>query len=150
MRLVLTEDVQDRLLNWLLTDGSSDDEIGINRTSRTLRLYTLTPNVFGEAGEEVKGLDPGDPVTGYARQAVSFTITNGKAVNSAHVIFPVPLLDWGIVEGLALFDGSGRCLWVGEMEPRFMGPNHTVQVPGNTDDFFGFFLPAGALEINFD
>ncbi|MFM7066565.1 MAG: hypothetical protein ACKO0U_07050 [Gammaproteobacteria bacterium] len=55
---------------------------------------------------------------GYARQAVSFTVTADTATNSGAITFgPNTTSAWGTMASVAIFDASsgGNCLWAGPL-----------------------------------
>lgn len=81
------------VLNWALTAGS------VTRpTSWYVGLFTTDP-AEGETGTEVSG-------NGYARKAVTFTVTGDTGSNSADVEFDAATGSWGTVTHVAVHDAS--------------------------------------------
>lgn len=73
----LTNTFETTILTWLLTTGSA-----VRPTEWYLALFTSDPTDTGVAGTEVSGF-------GYARTAVTFSVTGDTATNTAAVEFPV-------------------------------------------------------------
>jgi hypothetical protein len=69
-----------------------------------LALYTSDPG-DGNTGTECSG-------TAYARQTITFTVTNDTASNSAAVEFPVAGSSWGTITHVGILDAltSGNLL----------------------------------------
>lgn len=81
------------VLTWTFTTGS------VTRpTAWYIGLFTTNP---GEAqgGTEVSG-------NGYARKAVTFTVSGDTATNSAAVEFDAATGNWGTITHIAVYDAS--------------------------------------------
>lgn len=63
-----------------------------------LALYTVAPTDTG-GGTECNG-------TSYARQTVTFTVTNDTASNTSAVEFPTAGSSWGTIVAVGIFDQS--------------------------------------------
>jgi len=77
---------------------------------RYLALFVITPTA-SLAGTEVSG-------GSYARQSCTFvTPVLGVSSNSLIITFSIPTADWGLVEGVGLFDAStgGNMLYFGSL-----------------------------------
>ena len=90
----LTNAFETSTLSYLLTTGS------VTRpTAWYVALFTSDPTDTGAAGTEVSG-------NGYARTAVTFSVTGDTASNTAGVEFPAATASWGTVSHLAVYDAS--------------------------------------------
>jgi hypothetical protein len=89
-------------LKWALT---------ANAVTRPTTWYVA---LFTTATTDAGG---GTEVTGgsYARQAVTFTVTNNVASNSANVLFPTATASWGTISHVAIYDSlsGGNSLFHG-------------------------------------
>ena len=92
----LTNAFETHTLQYLLTTDS------VTRpTSWYIGLFTSDPTDTGSAGTEVA------TGTGYARTAVTFTVTGDTASNSAAVEFPAASGgNWGTVSHIGVMDAS--------------------------------------------
>ena len=92
----LTNAFETHTLQYLLTTDS------VTRpTSWYIGLFTSDPTDTGSAGTEVS------TGTGYARTAVTFTVTGDTASNSAAVEFPAASGgNWGTVSHIGVMDAS--------------------------------------------
>lgn len=80
-------------LKWALTANA------VTRpTAWYVALFTTATTDAG-GGTEVSG-------GSYARTAVSFSVTNNVASNSANVLFPTATASWGTVTHVAIYDAS--------------------------------------------
>ena len=91
----LTNAVETHALQYLLTTGS------LTRPSAWyIALFTSDPTDTGTAGTEVSGF-------GYARTAVTFSVTGDTASNTAGVEFPAATGgSWGTVSHIGIMDAS--------------------------------------------
>lgn len=92
----LTNAFETHTLQYLLTTDS------VTRpTAWYIALFTSDPTDTGSAGTEVS------TGTGYARTAVTFTVTDDTASNSAAVEFPAASGgNWGTVSHIGVMDAS--------------------------------------------
>jgi hypothetical protein len=90
-----TNAFETHLLQYILTTDS------VTRpTSWYVGLFTSDPTDTGAAGTEVSG-------NGYARTAVTFSVTGDTASNTAGVEFPAATGgDWGTVSHIGILDAS--------------------------------------------
>lgn len=88
-----TNDLETRVLQWALTAGSPT-----RPTAWYLGLFTAAPGETG-GGTELSG-------NGYARQAVTMTVTGDTASNSGAIEFPTATGSWGTITHAAIFDAS--------------------------------------------
>ncbi len=110
MKSVPTEVMQDKLLDWLLHGGFG---IPMPATPFLVALFTTMPNTdTGLTGVEVVG-------GSYSNPTVAFSApTNGILSNSGAIVFPTPTTDWGIVEGIGIYDSSKTFpMWFSDIEP---------------------------------
>lgn len=86
-----SNEFETRVLQWTFTTGSPT-----RPTAWYIGLFTTNP---GEAqgGTEVSG-------NGYARKAVTFTVSGDTATNSAAVEFDVATGSWGTISHIAVYD----------------------------------------------
>lgn len=91
----LTNAFETSTLSYLLTTGS------VTRpTAWYVALFTSDPTDTGTAGTEVSGF-------GYARTAVTFSVTGDTASNTAGVEFPAATGgSWGTVSHIGIMDAS--------------------------------------------
>ena len=87
----LTNTFETRVLEWLLTTGSST-----RPTAWYLGLFTGAPGEAG-GGTELSG-------DAYVREAVTFTVSGDTATNSGAVEWPVATGNWGTITHVAIFD----------------------------------------------
>jgi len=87
----LTNTFETRVLEWLLTTGSST-----RPTAWYLGLFTGAPGEAG-GGTELSG-------DAYVREAVTFTVSGDTATNNAAVEWPVATGNWGTITHVAIFD----------------------------------------------
>ena len=85
--------VENLSLKWLLTANAAT-----RPTAWYVALYTSATNDT-TGGTEVTG-------GSYARQAVSFTVTNDVAANTANVLFPTATANWGTITHVAIYDAA--------------------------------------------
>lgn len=85
--------VENLALKWLLTTDSAT-----RPTAWYIGLHTADPTDAG-TGTEVSG-------GSYAREAVSFTVTNDTASNSATVTFTAATANWGTITHVGVWDAS--------------------------------------------
>ena len=91
----LTNAFETHTLKYLLTTGS------VTRpTNWYIGLFTSDPTDTGAAGTEVAG-------NGYARTAVTFSVTNDVATNTAGVEFPAATGgNWGTIGWIGVMDAA--------------------------------------------
>ena len=91
-------------LKFLLTNQTAT-----RPTAWYVGLFTTNPTDAG-SGTEVSG-------TSYARTAVSFSVTDDTATNSAAVTFPAAGSNWGTVSHIGIYDAltSGNLLFHGSV-----------------------------------
>lgn len=94
-----TNDLETRVLQWALTNGSPT-----RPTAWWVGLFTAAPGEAG-GGTEVSG-------SAYTREAVTFTVSGDTATNSGAVEFPEATGTWGTITHIAVFDAetSGNML----------------------------------------
>ena len=81
-------------LDWLLTSNS------VTRPSAWyLGLHTGSPADDDSGANEISG-------GSYARQSISFTVTNDTASNSATITFPAATAPWGTISHISVYDAS--------------------------------------------
>lgn len=100
----LTNFSENQLLAWQLTAGA---------VTRPTAWF-----VGVGTGHTDTGLTGEPSGNGYARQAVTFSVTNDVATNSALLVFgPCATASWGSVASVAVFDAAtgGNCLWSGAL-----------------------------------
>lgn len=101
--MALTSTAENRTLNWLLTTSAPT-----RPTTWFVALHTGANGGQG-ASNEIVG-------NGYARQAVTFSVTGNVATNTAILTFgPNTTTNWGLVTDMTIWDSvsSGTCLSVG-------------------------------------
>lgn len=91
----LTNSFETSVLTWLLTASSPSPA---RPTAWYLALFTAAPGETG-GGTELSG-------SGYARQAVTFTVSGNTASNNAAIEFPTASGSWGTITHAAVFDAS--------------------------------------------
>lgn len=101
----LSDYLENKLLNHLLLNTPYTSP-----TSVYLALYTTYPR-DDRTGAEVSG-------GGYARQALSLTVSGSIATNTTTITFPIATEDWGTVVAVAVKDAltSGNMLFWGKMD----------------------------------
>ena len=88
-----TNDLETRVLQWALTNGSPT-----RPTAWYVGLFTAAPGEAG-GGTELSG-------SGYTREAVTFTVSGNTASNDAAIEFPTATGNWGTITHVAVFDAS--------------------------------------------
>jgi len=125
-----TNAYETHLLQYLLTTDS------VTRpTSWYVGLFTSDPTDTGAAGTEVSG-------NGYARTAVTFSVTGDTASNTAGVEFPAATGgDWGTVGWIGIMDAStgGNMLITS-----------ALTVAKSITDGDVFRIPTGDLDVTLD
>lgn len=101
--MAFTSTAENRALNWMFTTGAA--------TRPTTWFVALHAGANGGQGanNELSG-------NGYARQAVTFTVSGNVASNSASISFgPNTTSNWGTVTDVTVWDTvtGGTCLSVG-------------------------------------
>ena len=91
----LTNSFETSTLTWLLTSGSPSPA---RPSAWYLGLFTAAPSDTG-GGTEVAG-------SGYAREAVTFTVSGDTASNNAAIEFATATGSWGTITHIAVFDAS--------------------------------------------
>ena len=89
----LTNSFETSTLTWLLTTGTPSP---VRPTAWYLGLFTAAPGEAG-GGTELSG-------NGYARQAITFTVSGDTASNNAALEFPTATASWGTITHVAVFD----------------------------------------------
>lgn len=126
----LTNSFETSVLTWLLTASSPSPA---RPTTWYLGLFTAAPGEAG-GGTEVSG-------NGYARQAVTFTVSGNNASNNAAIEFPTATGSWGTITHAAVFDAStsGNMIAYASL---------TASKVIDTGDVLR--VPTGDLDINLD
>ena len=125
-----TNAYETHLLQYLLTTDS------VTRpTSWYVGLFTSDPTDTGAAGTEVSG-------NGYARTAVTFSVTGDTASNTAGVEFPAATGgDWGTVSHIGIMDASsGGNMLIAS----------ALTVAKDITDGDVFRIPTGDLDVTLD
>lgn len=119
--------LETEILKWACTTGSAT-----RPTSWYVALYTAAPSDTGGGTELSTG--------GYARQAVTFTVSGSQASNNATIDF-VSSADWAQITHVGIHDAStaGNLL--------FWGALTTARDPASGDTVR---FASGALVINLD
>jgi hypothetical protein len=117
-----------RVLTWVFTTSSAT-----RPTEWHIALYTASPSDPG-GGTEVSG-------GGYARQAVTFTVSGNTASNNAAIEWPVATSAYGTVTDVGVFDASsgGNLIAYAAL---------TTSKAIDTGDVFR--LPSGDLDVTLD
>lgn len=99
----LTNYSENQLLVWQLTSG------GVTRPTAWFAAVGT-----GNTDITLTGEPSGN---GYSRQAVTFSVTNDVASNTALLTFGPASASWGSMASIAVFDAStgGNCLWAGAL-----------------------------------
>jgi hypothetical protein len=94
---------ENQLLVWQLTNGA---------VTRPTAWF-----VGVGTGHTDTGLTGEPSGNGYARQAVSFSVTDDVATNTALLVFGPASASWGSMASVAVFDAAtgGNCLWSGAL-----------------------------------
>jgi hypothetical protein len=126
----LTNDFETSVLTWLLTASSPSPA---RPTAWYLGLFTAAPGEAG-GGTELSG-------SGYARQAITFTVSGNNASNNAAIEFPTASGSWGTITHVAVFDAStsGNMIAYASL---------TASKVIDTGDVLR--VPTGDLDINLD
>ena len=116
------------VLTWSFTTSSAT-----RPTEWHIALYTASPSDPG-GGTEVSG-------GGYARQAVTFTVSGNTASNNAAIEWPVATAAYGTVTDVGVFDAStgGNLIAYAAL---------TTSKAIDTGDVFR--LPSGDLDVTLD
>ena len=116
------------VLTWSFTTSSAT-----RPTEWHIALYTASPSDPG-GGTEVSGV-------GYARQAVTFTVSGNTASNNAAIEWPVATSAYGTVTDVGVFDAStgGNLIAYAAL---------TTSKAIDTGDVFR--LPSGDLDVTLD
>jgi hypothetical protein len=116
------------VLTWVFTTSSAT-----RPTEWHIALYTASPSDPG-GGTEVSG-------GGYARQAVTFTVSGNTASNTAAIEWPVATSGYGTVTDVGVFDAAsgGNLIAYAAL---------TTSKAIDTGDVFR--LPAGDLDVTLD
>ena len=127
----MTNYAEDLVLDWLLTNAAAT-----RPTAWYIGLFTAAPSDTG-GGTEVSG-------SGYARQAVTFTVSGTsptQAANNAVIDYPTATGSWGTISHAAVFDAvsAGNMLWWGAL---------TSGVAISTNDIFRW--ASGAFVLTLD
>ena len=116
------------VLTWVFTNSAAT-----RPTEWHIALYTASPSDPG-GGTEVSG-------GGYARQAVTFTVSGNTASNTAAIEWPVATAGYGTVTDVGVFDAAsgGNLIAYAAL---------TTSKAIDTGDVFR--LPAGDLDVTLD
>jgi hypothetical protein len=125
----LTNTYETHALQYLLTTATLT-----RPTAWYVGLYTADPTDTGSGATEISG-------NGYARKAVTFTVTGNEATNSGSIDFDAATGSWGTVSHIGIFDAltSGNLLFTGAL---------TTSKGVTTGDILR--LSAGELDITMD
>jgi len=123
-----TNDLETRVLQWALTNGSPT-----RPTAWYVGLFTAAPGEAG-GGTEISG-------SGYARQAVTFTVSGNLATNNAAIEWPTATGSWGTITHVAVFDA----LTTGNM---LVYATLTASKSISTGDVLR--IPSGDLDVTLD
>jgi hypothetical protein len=123
-----TNDLETRVLQWALTNGSPT-----RPTAWYVGLFTAAPGEAG-GGTEISG-------SGYARQAVTFTVSGNLATNNAAIEWPTATGSWGTITHVAVFDA----LTTGNM---LVYATPTASKSISTGDVLR--IPSGDLDVTLD
>lgn len=123
-----TNDLETRVLQWALTNGSPT-----RPTAWYVGLFTAAPGEAG-GGTEISG-------SGYVRQAVTFTVSGNLATNNAAIEWPTATGTWGTITHVAVFDA----LTTGNM---LVYATLTASKSISTGDVLR--IPAGDLDVTLD
>lgn len=116
-------------LKWLLTTDSA--------TRPTTWYVALFTNGSGSAASNLEAGTLTDEVstsgTGYARQAVSFTVTDDTAASDSTITFPTATGSWGTITHLAVVsndtEGSGTVYFWGALtSSKVVASSDTFQI----------------------
>ena len=126
-----TDHAEDLVLKWLLTTGTAT-----RPTQWFVGLFTAAPGETG-GGTEVNG-------NGYARQAVTFTVSGTSptvAANSGEIEFDTATGSWGTITHVAVFDAAtnGNMITYAELDGAMTIREGDV-----------FRIPTGDLDITLD
>ena len=125
----LTNAFETSTLQYLFTTGS------VTRpTAWYLGLFTSDPTETGSAGTEVSG-------GGYARKAVTFTVSGNEATNSSAIEWDAATASFGTITHIAVLDAASG----GNM---IASSALTASKAIATDDIIR--VPAGDLDITLD
>ena len=102
-------------------------------TAWYLALFTANPG-DGDTGTEVSG-------GGYARQSVTFTVTNDTASNTAAIEFPTATANYGTVSHVGVYTASSGGTLIAHAALTSSKAIETGDV---------FRVPAGDLDITLD
>ena len=125
----LTNTYETHALQYLLTTATLT-----RPTAWYVGLYTADPTDTGSGATEISG-------NGYARKAVTFTVTGNEATNSSSIDFDAATGSWGTISHIGIFDAltSGNLLFTGAL---------TTSKGVTTGDILR--LSAGELDITMD
>ena len=120
----LTDTFENRILTWLLTTNSAT-----RPTAWYVGLY-LSGNQPSDssAGTELSG-------NAYARQSVSFSVTNNVATNSSTITFPTATGSWGTVTYAGIFDAqtAGNLIAYAQLgASKVIDTNDILQISGSS------------------
>jgi len=124
----LTNTFETTTLTWLFTAGSAT-----RPTAWYLGLFTSDPGESG-AGTEVSG-------GGYAREAVTFTVSGNTATNSGAIEWDAATASWGTVTHIAIMDAASGGNMIAS---NALTASKTIGI----DDIIR--VPAGDLDITLD
>lgn len=127
----LSNTFETHTLKYLLTSDS------VTRPTAWYCALCLTDPTDSALGNEVSG-------GGYARQAVTFTVSGNNASNSAAIEFPEASADYGTVQAVMIMPASTG----GAASDMIAHAQLSVDKAINSGDIFR--IPIGDLDINID
>ena len=127
----LSNTFETHTLKYLLTSDS------VTRPTAWYCALCLTDPTDSALGTEVSG-------GGYARQAVTFTVSGNNASNSAAIEFPEATANYGTVQAVRIMPASTG----GAASDMIAHAQLSVDKAINTGDIFR--IPIGDLDINID
>ena len=119
-----TNDLETRVLQWALTNGSPT-----RPTAWYVGLFTAAPGEAG-GGTEVSG-------GSYVRVAVTFTVSGNLATNSAAVEWPTATATWGTITDVAVFDadtGGNMLVYASLTSSKTIASGDVLRIPAGDLD----------------
>lgn len=119
-----TNDLETRVLQWALTNGSPT-----RPTAWYIGLFTAAPGETG-GGTEVSG-------GSYVREAVTFTVSGNTATNSAAIEWPTATATWGTITHVAVFDadtGGNMLVYASLTSSKTIASGDVLRIPAGDLD----------------
>ena len=132
----LSNSMETKALKWLFKLESDEANSSLRPTAWYVALCTSDPT-DSALGTEVSG-------GGYARQAVTFTVSGNNASNTAAIEFPEATAGYGTVQAVMIMPASSG----GSASDMIAHAQLAVDKQINTGDIFR--IPIGDLDINID